>query len=612
MKQPDLRSLRYVDTKQTSSPKDCQRPRSEPANLGHSQWEGHEDNGRSKSRLLALFHTDRSPPTFPLGSALATFNPGGDRAVVYENPLEPSGNRRAEPRVVQPMVAPSESTLKDPEVIYEERSAAREASSHPTSPMTDRAITLMLPQPSSRPGPGPGPGPGPKKNGLPLLRAQGDSTLALKRTVRSLDREWEEIRKLRARTRSLRSRIQVLRRELRLKQEARSSVDDRLLKYYGLVISLKANNANRPDPRRQEALSTLLEDYQRARDEYGPSEDDCNILEDQLDQDEFELTKREERFYSHDLEVGIEELPLSSPVDLALLVPSIWSDEVTLGEYHPLVKTYLSSMGDLDILQERLADHRNEKYSLELEKGTRKPLGLTLSADDEEWLDHYEAMENELLQEIKTAEEEADRIKKQCLEAGLVDEDGDPISLDVWEQRNFLHEDIDAGSATSEFTKFPALLPRPGTAQIHLKASDAEADVFFDNTYDRINHWLLAHLRSSPLDVNLLARTYEAQFGPIKFSDDWQEHVLTLWYEDGTRKGVHEYRIYSSVAGSQARPGPLSPDVVEIEEEPLGIVDKPFLDPNFNYKSRSVPEDGELRLLGLSSGTFPPKEFDGS
>jgi hypothetical protein len=42
---------------------------------------------------------------------------------------------------------------------------------------------------------------------------------------------------------------------------------------------------------------------------------------------------------------------------------------------------------------------------------------------------------------------------------------------------------------------------------------------------------MLDKLRSSPLDVNLLARTFESVAG--KTRDEWQLDVLKLWYKDG-------------------------------------------------------------------------------
>ena len=206
-----------------------------------------------------------------------------------------------------------------------------------------------------------------------------------------------------------------------------------------------------------------------------------------------------------------------------------YSDNVTEVDYHPLVAEFLSKMGVLDILQEKLYERREEKDELEGKKELQELVGLGLAPKDQEWLDNFGALEAELLKEIAITEAEAAKLEKQCYKYGLVDDEGNPTSLGSWERQNFSHETgMEASSETSEFTKFPALLPRYGTTNTEQQTND-----IIENRADRINHWLLTHLISSPLDVNLLARTYESLVGPIEFQDDWQKRVLNLWYEDG-------------------------------------------------------------------------------
>jgi hypothetical protein len=69
---------------------------------------------------------------------------------------------------------------------------------------------------------------------------------------------------------------------------------------------------------------------------------------------------------------------------------------------------------------------------------------------------------------------------------------------------------------------------------------------------DNIDQWLLHQLRSSPLDVNFLARTFE-DFGDIG-GEKWQFDVLAFWYKDGARNGESHYRVYSSGISTQAPP----------------------------------------------------------
>ena len=44
--------------------------------------------------------------------------------------------------------------------------------------------------------------------------------------------------------------------------------------------------------------------------------------------------------------------------------------------------------------------------------------------------------------------------------------------------------------------------------------------------------WILNRLRSSPLELNFLARIFEGTVGE-KIQDDWQLSVLKFWHQDG-------------------------------------------------------------------------------
>jgi hypothetical protein len=266
---------------------------------------------------------------------------------------------------------------------------------------------------------------------------------------------------------------------------------------------------------------------------------------------------------------------------------------------HPLVAEFLKKMGQVDILYERLSDNIDEKEDLEDEKEVRLRVGLSLHPDDQAFLDRFDQIEAELLGDIEIAQEEADKLQKQCLDYGLVDNKGNITKLRSQEAQIFRQEEeegVTSGSERSEFTKFPDLLPKHGTIGVYIKDPDPETDEVVYNTDDRINHWLLIHLRSSPLDVSLLARTYEAPFGPIKGLDDWQKHVLTLWYDDGTRQGYQAY--HKNASDNRSHPSAF------IEQPESGHTLSPTLAPKDSPMDKNMalvdaPQD-EILLIGLS------------
>jgi hypothetical protein len=342
-----------------------------------------------------------------------------------------------------------------------------------------------------------------------------------------------------------------MRRALREKQRERSTADDRYFQYArmrGLGITLE----NQDISKQQKSLTELLEDCQKARDEYGPLEDDCNLLEDQLGRDEFELTKLEEIFYKRECDPQTLR-EAHSDIASDSHNGSTYSESEVGRESHPLVSKFLSQLGDVDILKERLDYHIEEKFSLEYEKEARLRVGRDLAQDDQEWLDNYDDMERNLLTEINEAKSEAEKLKQLCLEQGLVDEDGNPTDFEKQERQTFIEEapEVDPGIERSQFVKFPVLLPRPGSKEVQLFNSGPKAGETSHGAGDHINQWLLHQLRSSPLDVNLLARTFEGNYGHIK-GEKWQFDVLAFWFKDGARKRASEYHVYSSGIVTQA------------------------------------------------------------
>ncbi|CZR67203.1 uncharacterized protein PAC_17102 [Phialocephala subalpina] len=361
--------------------------------------------------------------------------------------------------------------------------------------------------------------------------------------------EWQEIQKLRADVWNLRSQIHQMRASLRVKQEVKSAADDILFRRITYMTARGLNltdSSSSPFPG-QKSLMQLMDDCQEARNEYGPLEDDCNRLEDRVSQQEFRLARLEDHFFAK-LKESQSQPSRPPPPSLLNVEHSASSsiasddddDDFEPSEYHPLVNDYLSKLGDLDLMQERLDEFRDEKAALEAEKQSRHRFGLTLDADDQEWLDDAETEHAEIIGKIHSLEKELEILKRKCLSKNLIDEDGEPTSFQSQEESYFVEEDMDPRDHNSEYVKYPLLLPQPGRK--HGRQFESRPDVASETATTRINEWLLNKLRISPLDVNLLASTFETQYR--RTPKDWQFRVLKVWYEDGT-------------AGSITSPGPV-------------------------------------------------------
>ncbi len=169
---------------------------------------------------------------------------------------------------------------------------------------------------------------------------------------------------------------------------------------------------------------------------------------------------------------------------------------------------------------------------------------------------------------------------------------------------------LDSGSQTSEYSRHSVLLPTPCTDQQITSPKPSNKPFTIAS---RINAWLLERLRDSPLDVNLLARTFEGTVGEP--SEGWQIAVLDLWYRDDTLKGWAGFRVYTSSMTTQApRHSKRSAESSDISDsgyhfrlpislslryasdrsdstEPAGIAGSSLVSPRVRFESRSQWND---------------------
>ena len=452
---------------------------------------------------------------------------------------------------------------------------------------TSQSSSSLKSLPPPRPPPGPGPGPDPKPPLLffehhkpPTIRrplspsvniVEPDQTSSTGRLFplfrnaqelqpRSRNRQpWrresgvEILRKIRAiRTEvwGLRSNIAEKRNVLRDKQQERSIADDAFVKYIRAAGDAGLRKLSRKDKiEEQDTIRNLFEKCEELRNNYGPLEDDCNLLENDLNNREYEMQK---------LEATLEETwnevePPSQQEAIYSFVrsppASEHSESVFSQNFHPLVSEYLSKLGDVEIFRERLDWHVDEKLTLEEEKERLGRVGKSLAEADQHWLDNYAEAEAGLKQQLQEAEEEAEKLRMQCYSRDLVDEDGEPLPFEEQERKTFIADEVDPGSEMSDFVRFPRLLNNPGSKEDLLPdpsipPDDTNAEEFFEKTQDpsdRINYWLLQTLRSSPLDVNLLFRTFQDTVDFVLEGEKWQFKVLMFWYHDGSKEMTSHY-----------------------------------------------------------------------
>jgi hypothetical protein len=248
-------------------------------------------------------------------------------------------------------------------------------------------------------------------------------------------KEGRRLRSLRTNALRLRAQLKIKRKELREKQVAKTTADEAFIKY------VREDGLGRPGSNGQNLTDDTPNAYytamQTARDEYGPLEDEYTRIEDILDETEFEMAKIETRLY------GPELLPKEDEATNVSPLPQI-SDFLTPGpasnsflglstgapdQYEPIHAEYLSRLGDLDLTQERLQNMTQEHESLLLEQESRSRVGMELHDNLKAFLANLPAKEAALRGEIVEIELDVDRLRSQCLEAGINLEDHSDDSL---------------------------------------------------------------------------------------------------------------------------------------------------------------------------------------
>ncbi|KAH6668950.1 hypothetical protein B0J14DRAFT_153540 [Halenospora varia] len=369
---------------------------------------------------------------------------------------------------------------------------------------------------------------------------------------------WQRIQRLRLEIWTLRSELHEARARLREYQNAKALAEDALIQYIrkGLLLSLDAEGP--PLYQNNLALQKLIDDSQAARDEYGPLEDDCNLIEDRLSGHEFRLARMEEEYYNRpgghpSSAPGTPALSYDGntpPLGAAKQSQTPTREELENLKYHPRVELLLSNLGQLDLLYDRLEDLLEDKEEVDEEKRTRELSSRVLEQHDQTFLDNFQAHEKELRNAITDLEARITVMREECLLHGLIDRNDEPTDLRSQEKGYFTDdEDINPRENISEYVKYPFLLPRVGVSR-----KEAHGPYLNENSDDaliRVNQWLLDRLRTSALDVRLLASTFEGWVGET--TDGWEILVLDVWYKDGTTK-LPSFRFYNSSLSTHAPP----------------------------------------------------------
>ena len=284
------------------------------------------------------------------------------------------------------------------------------------------------------------------------------------------------------------------------------------------------------------ALEASFKKLQDARNDYGPLEEAYNALEEQLNREEYEAKELKEkmlRFEASAPDFEIDSRSSRSSEDSE-------TSEIVREPGHPLYEEYMSRLGDADLCREALSDLMIEHENLLHAQEVRRRVGRELLLDDQMTLENFPSAEAKLLDNLRRIEADVEHLKLECIREGLFGENGDE---DEGQEIDILQPSIGSvDPEQAEYDKYPLLLEKPEEKEDENKSKVLLTDFKEGDVGDRITCWLLHKLRSSGLEVELLARITD-ELDRSTNTEKWQEEVLEFWFFDSANLPPEAYEV---------------------------------------------------------------------
>lgn len=386
----------------------------------------------------------------------------------------------------------------------------------------------------------------------PLQRflAQEDDRPYIEDQPGKMEEEWGKLRSLRTVASSLRSRTRSKRQELQQRDRAKNSADEAFMQY---VRRLRFAYEFE-DPHNQVFKDPGLESYykamQDARDLYGPEEYEYSLMEDKLDETEFDMAKSEDRIHQslhrnppesqswqQNLQINSGPFPLPPQSLLGMS-----SDDHP--EYDPLQADYLSRLGDLDLANESLQILDHDQRDILRLKSSRAHMNEGLDEDEQDFLDTFASRKASIIGEIAAIEQDVERMKEACLQAGIdisgninwsgQDSTDDMTAPDQPLFQETVVDDCKAQEGSHDLLPSIKSVVDPAREDLKFLITSFEGD----NKGDRVKSWMLETLSISKFEVQLLVGCFLRVLDIFNFYK-WQTRVLNwqfcvLFYWDTT------------------------------------------------------------------------------
>jgi hypothetical protein len=349
---------------------------------------------------------------------------------------------------------------------------------------------------------------------------QGETRSSQRR--REKGRSFGNISNMRMAVLETRIKANEVRTQLRREREALDTQDACFIQELRKVL------AGRPNKDLEHILQ-MSDELQRSRDAFYPLEDDYNKLEERLDAEDFELQEAEKKVYT-ELESARTSFVDNGDHPFGFQQKDVDLDQASLQDVgqDPAYNEYLSRVGDMGIVQERLQELRLERMHLVEEERVRARVGLPLDYDSIKFLETFDQRHEELRRQHAVMQEELNRMRGALAATSPVlfqsfqfNEEPYSASLGAGTMQqvpetSFVINSSDLGTASTGPPPSPrdalraAQYPRSEPPDPLLLPDDDASPAFSTedgtgrgvvSTVTFINEWLLNRLRRSTLEV---------------------------------------------------------------------------------------------------------------
>lgn len=303
--------------------------------------------------------------------------------------------------------------------------------------------------------------------------------------------------------------VRELRQGLKYKREEEGTLRAAVMKKLNVLSTQKADTT---------PLLPELEQLRSATNAYQDMERDYNQAEDELEEKEYAVFKTMERlsnFLRHNSAPEAMEALEFSDFNNADEASSTVSG---IDEVPPSVAEYLSRVGDLRILQERLSGLDEEWMSVTENQSLRQRVGMPMTEESLQFLHRYDEQRLQIQDEMNEVLLDVNRLRAVC--------DNDGAAMDP-------HANGIDGLQLGEITQQPEdPLKTPAVGDTHAFFEPGTSEQLSRTTF--INKWILHHLRHSSVEIGRLKSLPELQ---SLESEGWDEVnisrlALTMWFAD--------------------------------------------------------------------------------